>query len=1008
MGELTVFHLNINGLRARRTELEVTLKECDPDIVCLNETKLNGKAPPTLCGYRLAAMRDRSGERVAGGGVAIYARRQFATRDISPDFDDLVVVSLECNGVKYAIASYYCAPNRALDTINLRNIIIEYPLAIIVGDLNAKHRFFGSTETNRKGDTLFDFTEEHDLTVVNDPDQPTRHDVHTGSADILDYCIVTKGLLNKVTACVVGDDVGSDHFPLILRLRVGGRPVSVPVTLTRPLSKCDWKVFESTLLRDCDSLAASIERTEAAIDSRVSDFERSVSAALDVACPLRETKMYSFRVSRETLDLIRSKRRLRRQVQRNPVYRTAYNQISRRVSEAVTREKRGAWETATAELNNLSGAQFWKVFKRLTSTGKSQTSTCPRLRVDGTFVSDPVAVCDTFARHLELVHSPMEGGEFSATHWDRVTHFTATHRDVLTPLFDDTRREGGQLDDSLRATSEASEPIGDYSSDCTDTSSSSSRSSNNMYKSNSSIYSYSNTYSSCCSIDSIDEVNSDSNAGGDSVSADSPTDDPVWLTEDIDVSELQNALKLCKSSGAPGPDGIAFSILKRIPERVLVALTKLYNTCLHTGYFPRRWKEANGIMIAKPGKDHTVAANYRPISLLNTLGKLFERIVARRLTEHFQESNFFNGWQRAYLQKKEASEIVYRLAEEIKASARARWSTTAISLDVEKAFDSVWHDGLRYKLHSVGLPDGVCRLLSSYIQDRTIRVRFGSHMSEAVPLKAGTPQGSVLSPLLYLIYVNDLPLGQVRKVRAGQFADDVDIWTSERSTLYSYRRLQESLDKISAWCAKWRVKLNVGKTQLTTFGLQRWRKPRAHRLRNPNYRGRGRKKCNIYNLYLSGRQLNPKTKFTILGVTMDSWHSRQGLRLGTHVREAAAKAGRRTHLLRMVSGQGWGANQRTVLRLYKQYVRPVLEHGYVVTAGTREVKVLELVERRALRIALRRPRYSRIEDLYRDAGFQPLAERLEVLKGNAIRRFGQNPRMRELEDLMPSIITYNN
>jgi len=281
-------------------------------------------------------------------------------------------------------------------------------------------------------------------------------------------------------------------------------------------------------------------------------------------------------------------------------------------------------------------------------------------------------------------------------------------------------------------------------------------------------------------------------------------------------------------------------------------------------------------------------------------------------------------------------------------------------------------------------------------------------MSEAVPLKAGTPQGSVLSPLLYLIYVNDLPLGQVRKVRAGQFADDVDIWTSERSTLYSYRRLQESLDKISAWCAKWRVKLNVGKTQLTTFGLQRWRKPRAHRLRNPNYRGRGRKKCNIYNLYLSGRQLNPKTKFTILGVTMDSWHSRQGLRLGTHVREAAAKAGRRTHLLRMVSGQGWGANQRTVLRLYKQYVRPVLEHGYVVTAGTREVKVLELVERRALRIALRRPRYSRIEDLYRDAGFQPLAERLEVLKGNAIRRFGQNPRMRELEDLMPSIITYNN
>ena len=81
--------------------------------------------------------------------------------------------------------------------------------------------------------------------------------------------------------------------------------------------------------------------------------------------------------------------------------------------------------------------------------------------------------------------------------------------------------------------------------------------------------------------------------------------------------------------------------------------------------------------------------------MLSTVGKLFERVIARRLNTHFDETGFLNEWQRAYLRGKEASEIVYRLSEEINLSRDAGWSTTAISLDVEKAFDAVWHEGLR-------------------------------------------------------------------------------------------------------------------------------------------------------------------------------------------------------------------------------------------------------------------------------------------------------------------------
>ena len=137
----------------------------------------------------------------------------------------------------------------------------------------------------------------------------------------------------------------------------------------------------------------------------------------------------------------------------------------------------------------------------------------------------------------------------------------------------------------------------------------------------------------------------------------------------------------------------------------------------------------------------------------------------------------------------------------------------------------------------------------------------------------------------------------------------------------------------------------------------------------------------------------------MLGVTFSAWKGAHNP-MYIHVQNAAAKATQRTNLLRIICGRGWGANPRTVLRLYKQFIRPVLEFGHVATAGAR-VTPLELAERRALRIALRRPRYTRIVDLYDESGTQRLSDRLRVLKDNAILRFGQSRGIRSLEALRP-------
>ena len=124
------------------------------------------------------------------------------------------------------------------------------------------------------------------------------------------------------------------------------------------------------------------------------------------------------------------------------------------------------------------------------------------------------------------------------------------------------------------------------------------------------------------------------------------------LVDTVDVTEVAAALRLCKGKSTPGEDGIPYSFLKRVPNCTLSTLADLFTACVTFGYFPKAWKSAIGVMLPKQGKDPKVVTNYRPISLLSTVGKLFEKVIVRRMQLHFGATNFFNKYQRAYLEKK--------------------------------------------------------------------------------------------------------------------------------------------------------------------------------------------------------------------------------------------------------------------------------------------------------------------------------------------------------------------
>ena len=175
-----------------------------------------------------------------------------------------------------------------------------------------------------------------------------------------------------------------------------------------------------------------------------------------------------------------------------------------------------------------------------------------------------------------------------------------------------------------------------------------------------------------------------------------------------------------------------------------------------------------------------------------------------------------SGFRRA----KSTADHLFRLSQSIMESFNRGEHVVAAFLDVEKAFDNVWHNGLRYKIFQLDLPTKMTHWLSDFLVGRLIQVNVNNFFSNLINPKAGVPQGSVLSPLLFLIYVNDLSAPHHNQNSLSQFADDTAQWAFSLNVCFAAKLLQQDLLKLAMWCAKWRIKLNPEKTKVIIFSSQ--------------------------------------------------------------------------------------------------------------------------------------------------------------------------------------------
>ena len=292
----------------------------------------------------------------------------------------------------------------------------------------------------------------------------------------------------------------------------------------------------------------------------------------------------------------------------------------------------------------------------------------------------------------------------------------------------------------------------------------------------------------------------------------SDMDDDHNLVADIDSDTLIRLVKFLKRDKASGPDNIHNEVLRLGTTISLFHhLAWLFTSSIQIGYIPTAWKLSTLRMLLKPDKPPSLTTSYRPISLMSSIMKLFERVIEQRLPSYLEDIGFINKYQSGFRQNKSTDDHLFRLSQSVMESLNRGEHVVAAFLDVEKAFDNVWHNGLRYKIFMLDLPAKMTCWLSDFLVGQIIQVNVNGFLSDKISPLAGVPQGSVLSLLLFLIYVNDLPKPHHRQNLKSQFADDTALWATSKNIRFAAKLLRKDLRKLAKWCAKWRIKLNPEK-----------------------------------------------------------------------------------------------------------------------------------------------------------------------------------------------------
>ena len=390
---------------------------------------------------------------------------------------------------------------------------------------------------------------------------------------------------------------------------------------------------------------------------------------------------------------------------------------------------------------------------------------------------------------------------------------------------------------------------------------------------------------------------------------------------DIEISTngIEKLLNNLNPHKAAGPDQIRPIVLKNLAKEISPVLQKIFQKSVKTGELPSIWKTANVAPAYKKG-DKSNAANYRPISLTCILCKTLEHIIASSITKHFTNLGIFYDLQHGFREKRSCETQLTMLIDELYKSVSSKKQVDLVLLDFSKAFDKVSHEKLLLKLSQFGIRGTTLTWIRSFLNNRTQCVVVNGSQSSNISVTSGVPQGSVLGPLLFLAYINDLPTHVQSRVRL--FADDTAIYLAITQAQQSHT-LQTDLSTLEHWEKQWDMEFNPSKCQVIHI-------TRSKKLIDTTY-------------YLHNTKLESTSSAKYLGVTIA-----EDLTWNKHINNITKKANQTLGFLRRNIKVHSEELKSTA---YKTLVRPQLEYCSSVWSPHTETAInqVEAVQRRAAR-----------------------------------------------------------
>jgi hypothetical protein len=379
------------------------------------------------------------------------------------------------------------------------------------------------------------------------------------------------------------------------------------------------------------------------------------------------------------------------------------------------------------------------------------------------------------------------------------------------------------------------------------------------------------------------------------------------------------------------------------PYQLEMSAKHITCTALTLGYFPAQWKVAQIILLLKPGKPPHELTSYRPISLLPIVSKVFEKILMHRLLPMVDTNKNIPDHQFGFRKRHSTIEQTHRVVRRIHEAFETKQYCSAAFLDISQASDEVWHTGLQYKIRQF-LPLNYFLLIKSYLQNGHFLVKVANEYSDLTPVNAGVPQGSVLGPLLYVLYTADLPTSDGKLTAT--FADDTAILTTDSDPTVASQLLKTNLLAIRTWLKTWRLKVNEIKSTHVTFTTRRTSCPPV---------------------FINSVQLPQADDVKYLGLYLD-----RKLTWNKHILTKRKQLGRTLTKMHWLLGRQSQLFTTNKLLLYKTILKPIWTYGIQLwdTASTSNIEILERFQAKVLRMIVKTGGMSRMLSSERISTFQ--------------------------------------